>query len=73
LQKVYADIAYTWFSKARKQLSWWQPCVGSESFIGAEVVGIKVVGVVFGSYVATKQGHAEEMAEIMLVGPQLFK
>jgi hypothetical protein len=31
-----------------------------------------VVGVL-GVYVARKQGHAEEMAEIKLVGPQFFK
>jgi hypothetical protein len=85
-QKGYADIAYTWFSRARKQLSSLQPCVGSEGLTDVLLVVISkvveiinvdsedvAVDVVLGLYVAKKQGHADEIAEIMLVGPQLFK
>jgi len=69
---VYADNSYNGFSKALKQLSSWQPWVGSEGFDDVEL-GLGVVDVVLGVYVAIKQGHADEMDEMTLVGPQLAK
>jgi hypothetical protein len=42
--------------------------------VGEErVVEVGLLVAVLGVYLANKQGHADERAEIMLVGPQFFR
>jgi hypothetical protein len=60
-QKVYANIAYTWFFRARKQLSSLQLCVGSEGFTDVLLVVVSKV-----AEVVVDKGGADRLLDVLV-------